>query len=103
MQRVLTTAVRRFASAAKGAHDHEASMNMWRKITLFIGFPAIGVSMVNAYLAEKEHEAHYKRPEFVKYDHMYIRTKKFPWGDGNRTLFHNPKTNALPEGYEDEL
>ena len=30
-----------------------------------------------------------------------IRSKKFPWGNGNKSLFHNSKINALPDGYED--
>ncbi|KAL2723980.1 hypothetical protein V1478_008493 [Vespula squamosa] len=43
------------------------------------------------------------RPEFEDVPYMYRRTKRFPWGDGNHSLFHNPVRNPIPpDGYEVE-
>ncbi|KAI1289705.1 Cytochrome c oxidase subunit 6A1, mitochondrial [Halotydeus destructor] len=79
---------------------HEPNPELWEKIFYFVACPAIVLSMLNTYLAEVEHAKHHKRPEFKPYEHMRIRTRKFPWGDGDHTLFHNPKINALSTGYE---
>lgn len=62
--------------------------------------PALLLGAINAYIGHY-HEHAQPRPEFVDYAHMRIRTKEYPWG-GNKSLFHNPHTNALPHiGYED--
>uniref|UniRef100_A0A2I9LNW5 Cytochrome C oxidase, subunit VIa/COX13 n=1 Tax=Centruroides hentzi TaxID=88313 RepID=A0A2I9LNW5_9SCOR len=81
----------------------EAAMKKWRMLTFLVALPSVGICMVNAYLGEKEHMAHWQRPEFKPYEHLRIRNRPFPWGDGNHGLFHNPRKNALPEGYEDDL
>ncbi|KAL3273970.1 hypothetical protein HHI36_015392 [Cryptolaemus montrouzieri] len=86
-------------SAVSGGH--EGGYKIWRNLTLFVAFPSIALCMVHCWLEHSK--AHGERPPFVKYDHLRIRTKRFPWGDGNKSLFHNPHVNALPDGYEDEL
>jgi len=85
-------------SAVVRSGGHDGSGKRWRNASLFLAFPAVLLSMANVYFNEE----HIPQPEFKPYEHMYIRTSKFPWGDGNHSLFHNPERNALPEGYESE-
>uniref|UniRef100_A0A1Q3FTI2 Putative cytochrome c oxidase subunit via n=1 Tax=Culex tarsalis TaxID=7177 RepID=A0A1Q3FTI2_CULTA len=71
----------------------------WKQLSLFVALPGLALAMANAIssVSAEEHE----RPEFVPYEHLRIRTKRFPWGEGKKSLFHNSETNPLPEGYED--
>ncbi|XP_055618009.1 cytochrome c oxidase subunit 6A2, mitochondrial-like [Toxorhynchites rutilus septentrionalis] len=85
------------SSSADTAQKGGGGRKLFMMLSLFVAFPAVGLCMVNAYLQPDDHE----RPEFVPYEHMRIRTKRFPWGEGTKSLFHNPRTNALPTGYED--
>ncbi|KAG5898405.1 hypothetical protein JTB14_030383 [Gonioctena quinquepunctata] len=86
-------------SAVSG--QHEGGFKVWRNLTFFVAFPSIALCAVNCVLTHQKHAAHPHRPEFVQYEHLRVRSKRFPWGEGNRSLFHNPHTNPLPNGYED--
>lgn len=57
--------------------------------------------MAYVYVVKLEEAEHPERPPFNKYEYLRLRSKRFPWGDGSRSLFHNPRVNALPDGYED--
>ncbi|KAJ8975296.1 hypothetical protein NQ317_011637 [Molorchus minor] len=88
-----TTAARRAVqlqgpSAVSG--QHEGGYKIWKNLSVL---PCVPINHTFG---------HHERPEFVKYEYLRIRTKRFPWGDGNHSLFHNPHANALPDGYEDE-
>ncbi|XP_050295113.1 cytochrome c oxidase subunit 6A2, mitochondrial-like [Anthonomus grandis grandis] len=103
-KRYLQTSAKRAAqvtgpSAVSGVH--EGGYQVWKKLFYFVACPSIILCAVNCYLTHMEHAAHPHERKFVKYEYMAVRTKPFPWGDGNHSLFHNPKVNALPTGYEE--
>ncbi|CAK6961118.1 cytochrome c oxidase subunit 6A%2C mitochondrial [Scomber scombrus] len=90
-------AARRVFAAASHS-SHEGGAKTWKILTWVLALPGVGVCMANAYMKMQANS--HDGPEFVAYPHLRIRTKKFPWGDGNHSLFHNSHTNALPDGYE---
>ncbi|XP_077418587.1 cytochrome c oxidase subunit 6A1, mitochondrial [Vanacampus margaritifer] len=94
----LTQTRRPFSAAASGGHG-KSSARTWEILSYVVALPGIAVCMLNVYLKQQQHSE--ERPEFIPYAHLRIRTKRFPWGDGNKSLFHNPHVNALPDGYED--
>jgi len=87
------------ATVTKG--QHEGGLRLWKILSFTVAVPGVLLCYVNAMAKEKEHYEHHTRPDFVPYEHLRRRTKKFPWGDGNHSLFHNHKVNPLPDGYED--
>merc|ERR1712189_85939 len=94
VRRHFSTSVARMGAGA-GAGSGHGSMRMWKNISLFVALPAIGLTMVNAYLGEMEHMSH-PRPPFVAYEHLRIRTKAFPWGDATKPFSTTPESTPYP-------
>jgi len=101
-------ATRMFSTSSTRMSGHavtESDWKRWRSITFFVAIPAILAGHFAAfrpYFAPLPGEDPHARPDFVKYEYLRIRSKKFPWGDGNHSLFHNKHANALPDGYEED-
>merc|ERR1712099_216828 len=76
-QKFLRVAPQAPAIARQMSGGHGGGYETWKKGFFFAAIPIIILGDVNAYAA----------PEFVPYDHLRIRSKKFPWGDGNHSLY----------------
>jgi cytochrome c oxidase subunit 6a len=86
--------------AAVKEHAAQTS-DLWRKLSIYVVIPALCMSSANAYrlwCEHWEHKAHdIPMSEKPQYTYLNIRTKAFPWGDGNHTLFWNDKVNYIPD------
>ncbi|KAL2269418.1 hypothetical protein VTJ83DRAFT_1602 [Remersonia thermophila] len=74
-----------------------ATTELWRKISLYGIPPALLLAGANAYILWNEHWEHWSHlpplEERVEYPFQNIRTRNFPWGDGDKTLFWNEEVN----------
>merc|ERR1711911_355387 len=92
---ISSSAVVRSGQSATAGHG--GGWQLWKKLSFFVAVPGVALCMLNVYLGAMQED---HQPPFVPYEHMRIRNKRFPWGDGQKSLFHNPHLNALPSGYE---
>jgi len=101
-KRMFSSSSARMSGDPYHLHSGPADCALWKKATFFGALPAILFGHYMAfrpYFAPYPGEDPHARPEFVPYDYLRVRSKKFPWGDGNHSLFHNDHSNALPDGY----
>ncbi|KAL1582495.1 hypothetical protein WHR41_08828 [Cladosporium halotolerans] len=82
--------------AAVKQHAADTS-GTWRKLSIYVVIPSIILAGVNAYRLWNEHWEHWAHgpalEDKVEYPFQNIRTKNYFWGDGDKTLFWNPKVN----------
>merc|ERR1712158_162150 len=90
-QKFLRVAPQAPALARQMSGGHGGGYETWKKGFFFAAIPIIILGHVNAFgmADENAHAA----PEFVPYDHLRIRSKKFPWGDGNPSIFSSLKSS----------
>ncbi|KAF2105062.1 cytochrome c oxidase subunit VIa [Rhizodiscina lignyota] len=82
--------------AAVKAHAAGTS-DLWRRLSIYVVIPALVIAGANAYNLWNEHWEHWAHmpplEERTQYPYQNIRTKNYFWGDGDKTLFWNPKVN----------
>ena len=74
----------------------EPNPELWRKITLYGALPIVLLASINMYLIEKKHAEHEEEEiVIVEADYMGKLTRQFPWRDGTKSLFYNPKIKRV--------
>ncbi|KAK6956190.1 hypothetical protein Daesc_001463 [Daldinia eschscholtzii] len=91
LQRRMASTENAFIKERQAVKEHAAAT------TGDVVIPALILAGANAYKLWNEHWEHWEHlpplEERVEYPYQNIRTKNFPWGDGDKTLFWNDKVN----------
>ncbi|KAK4168582.1 cytochrome c oxidase [Cladorrhinum sp. PSN259] len=87
-----------FVRERRHVKEHAAgTTELWRKISLYSVPPALLLAGLNAYWLWNEHWEHWSHmpplEERVEYPYQNIRSRNFPWGDGDKTIFWNDQVN----------
>lgn len=72
-------------------HHGKDSWKRYRNFFFCISLPLIIIQSMHALSHSPPHKT-----ECRDYEYMRRRTKRFPWGSGQETFFHNPDVNFLP-------
>ncbi|KAI0602562.1 cytochrome c oxidase subunit VIa-domain-containing protein [Biscogniauxia sp. FL1348] len=96
--RLASTTENAFIKERRAVKEHAASTTeLWRKISIYAVIPCLILAGANAYKQWNEHWEHWEHlpplEERVEYPYQNIRTKNYPWGDGDKTLFWNDSVN----------
>ena len=75
------------------------SVAFWKRFNWFFVLPAMICVSIYSIPRELEHQKHLKehQKEFVGYAHLRKRKTKYPFYDGDHTLFWNPRSNPDPQ------
>ncbi|CAG8514315.1 10676_t:CDS:2 [Acaulospora morrowiae] len=89
-----------FVAKREAVEEHaKGTEKLWKNICIYVCVPALVLSAGNSYRLEQQHKEHkehkgaHSTSERPPYQYQRIRNKPFPWGDGDKTLFHNPEIN----------
>lgn len=80
-------------------HHKPGGYKIYKMISIFVCAPMILLLAYNTFILNAE-DPNAPPPEFHAYEYLCKRDRRYPWGDGTKTFFHNPHKNALKDGYE---
>ncbi|KFA66115.1 hypothetical protein S40285_04292 [Stachybotrys chlorohalonatus IBT 40285] len=97
-RRFASTTENEFIKERQHIKEHaKGTTDLWWKISIYGVIPSLVLAGGNAYYLWNEHWDHWNHmpplEERTEYAYQNIRTKNYPWGNGDQTLFWNTDVN----------